>query len=130
MKRAFSIFMFFAMGVTLVQASDSTVIPQAYDAGRYSASWEVNPFHAKIGPPPPQAPDWSKHWTLAAMLNNHGAVRVTIKSTLTGQMKYVSSQSAPGDEFKLIKAQFHRNRENASVVIFHMNQEAELKYQP
>jgi hypothetical protein len=130
MKRDLSLFMFFAMSAALAGASDSTVIPEVYEAVRYHASWDVNPFLAKVEMPSFEAPNWSKHWTLSAMMNNHGTVTVTIKNTLTGQIKYVSNQSGPSDEFKLIKAQFNRNRENASVIISRMNQGATLKYQP
>ena len=130
MKTIVYSFLFFAIGLGSLTAGDSTAIPKPHDAERYQESWQVNPFASKIDCSPSAPPSWSQNWSLSGMFNNNGSIRVTIKNNLTGQVRYVSSESNTGDEFKLIKADFNRNREKASVVITRRNEEAELKYQP
>ncbi len=130
MKTIVYSFLFFAIGLGSLTAEDSTAIPKPHDAERYQESWQVNPFASKIDYSSSAPPSWSQNWSLSGMFNNNGSIRVTLKNNLTGQVRYVSSKSNAGDEFKLIKADFNRNREKASVVITRRNEEAELKYQP
>ncbi|MCX6853918.1 MAG: hypothetical protein NTV80_03325 [Verrucomicrobia bacterium] len=104
------------------------VIPTAFDISRYQSTWDKNPFLLKTAPVVQTQVQWSQDWALAGMFNHKGKIRVSIKNKQTSEFKQVSSDAKPDAEFRLVKANFHRNRNEASAVIAKGAEEAELKY--
>ncbi len=104
------------------------VIPTAFDISRYQSTWDKNPFNLKTAPVVQTQVQWSQDWALAGMFNHKGKIRISIKNKQTNEFKQVSSDSKPDAEFRLVKANFHRNRNEASAVIAKGTEEAELKY--
>jgi hypothetical protein len=104
------------------------VIPTAFDISRYQSTWDKNPFLLKTAPVVQTQVQWSQDWALAGMFNHKGKIRISIKNKQTNEFKQISSDSKPDAEFRLVKANFHRNRNEASAVIAKGTEEAELKY--
>jgi hypothetical protein len=104
------------------------VIPAAFDISRYQSTWDKNPFLLKTAPVVQTQVQWSQDWTLAGMFNNKGKTRISIKNKQTNEFKHISSDAKPDAEFRLVKANFHRNRNEASAIIAKGTEEAELKY--
>lgn len=104
------------------------VIPTAFDISRYQSTWDKNPFNLKTAPIVQAQVQWSQDWALAGMFNHKGKIRISIKNKQTNEFKQISSDAKPEAEFRLVKANFHRNRNEASAVIAKGTEEAELKY--
>lgn len=104
------------------------VIPRAFDISRYQSTWDKNPFNLKTAPVVQTQVQWSQDWALAGMFNHKGKIRISIKNKQTNEFKQVNSDAKPDAEFRLVKANFHRNRNEASAVIAKGTEEAELKY--
>ena len=104
------------------------VIPTAFEISRYQSSWDKNPFNLKTAPVVQTQVQWSQDWALAGMFNHRGKIRISIKNKQTNEFKQISSDAKPDAEFHLVKANFHRNRNEASAVISKGTEEAELKY--
>jgi len=107
---------------------NEAVIPTAFDISRYQNTWDKNPFLLKTAPVVQSQVQWSQDWALAGMFNHKGKIRISIKNKQTNEIKQISSDSKPDAEFRLVKANFHRNRNEASAVIAKGTEEAELKY--
>lgn len=103
-------------------------IPQAYAIERYQASWDKNPFLLKTTPIAQPTVNWGQDWTLAGMSSFNGKIRVSIRNKQTNEFKRISNDEKPGEEFRLVRTHFSRNRKDALAVIAKGNQEAELKY--
>lgn len=103
-------------------------IPQAYGIERYQASWDKNPFLLKTTPIAQPTVNWGQDWTLAGMSSFNGKIRVSIRNKQTNEFKRISNDEKAGEEFRLVRTEFSRNRKDALVVIAKGNQEAELKY--
>ncbi len=110
------------------EPEDADPIPQAYGIERYQASWDKNPFLLKTTPIAQPTVNWGQDWTLAGMSSFNGKIRVSIRNKQTNEFKRISNDEKPGEEFRLVRTQFSRNRKDALVVIAKGNQEAELKY--
>jgi hypothetical protein len=104
------------------------VIPTAFDISRYQSTWDKNPFNLKTAPVVQTQVQWSQDWSLAGMFKDKGKIRISIKNKQTNEFKQISSDAKPDAEFRLVKANFHRNRNEASAVIAKGTEEAELKY--
>jgi len=107
---------------------EEATIPEAYPINRYEASWSKNPFLLKTVAPIVQQVDWSQDWALSSMSNIGGNIRVRMVNKQTGESKRVTSEGSEDSEFRLIKANFHRNRREASVEIAKGSETATLKY--
>lgn len=110
------------------EAADAEAIPKPFGIERYQASWDKNPFLLKTTPIAQPTVSWGQDWTLAGMFSYNGKIRISIRNKQTNEFKRVTNEEKPGDEFRLVRTNFSRNRKDASVVIAKGSQEAELKY--
>lgn len=102
-------------------------IPSAYVDGRYQTTWHSNPFLRQSRPVEAVNTSWADPWQLAGMYKNvSGEVSVILRNAVTGDLKRVVTGSQ--GEFRLMKAGFHRNRDQAFVEIEKDGQMATLKY--
>ena len=62
------------------------------------------------------------------MFNNKGKIRISLRNKQTNEFKHISNDAKPDAEFRLVKANFNRNRNEASAVITKGTKEAEIKY--
>lgn len=104
-------------------------IPAPYDISRYQSTWEKNPFTLKTKAVAQATVNWAQDWALAGMFNYSGKIRVSIRNKQTSEYKHISNQGKPEDEFRLVEANFNRNRNEASAKIAKGTEEAELKYE-
>lgn len=103
-------------------------IPRAHDEARYQSVWANNPFTLKTVSVVQNTVTFAQDWALAGMYRSPtGKVTVTLQNKQTSEYKRISSEDTDG-EFRLIEPKFNRNRNEASAVIGHGNQTAELKY--
>lgn len=93
------------------------VIPKPYEANRYDSTWEKNPFLLRTVVQKGPVTSWAQDWALAGMYSYGGKVRVSIVNKQTGEQKNLSNEGKPDPEFHLIKANFNRNRSEASAEI-------------
>lgn len=107
---------------------EGPAIPMAYDASRYDAIWDKNPFTRKVAAITQAKVDWGQDWALASMSKYSGKIRVSIRNKQTNEIKRIYDEAKEGDEFRLVKANFHRSRREASAVIAKGTEEATLKY--
>lgn len=107
---------------------NEVAIPAAYDISRYQSTWEKNPFTLKTKAVAQATVNWAQDWALAGMFNYSGKIRVSIRNKQTSEYKHISNQGKPDDEFRLVEANFNRNRNEASAKIAKGSEEAELKY--
>lgn len=107
---------------------DEAVIPTTYDISRYQSTWDKNPFRLKIIVVDQPTVNWAQDYALAGMFNNKGKIRISIRNKQTNEFKHISSDAKPDAEFRLVKANFNRNRTEASAVIAKGTEEAEVKY--
>lgn len=108
---------------------DDAVIPQAFDESRYQTTWKSNPFLRKTVVIAGPKVDWSADWALAGMYRSTtGKVTVSLQNKQTGEYKRVTSEPKPDDEFRLVSANFNRNRTEASVDVARGSETATLKY--
>lgn len=107
---------------------EEVVIPSAFDIARYESTWEKNPFLLKTTAPTQPTVTWTQDWALAGMFNHKGKIRISIRNKQTSEYKHISNEDKPDAEFRLVKANFNRNRNEASAVIAKGTEEAELKY--
>lgn len=107
---------------------DEAVIPTTYDISRYQSTWDKNPFLLRTAPPTVQTVNWAQDYALAGMFNNKGKIRISIRNKQTNEFKHISSDAKPDAEFRLVHANFNRNRTEASAVIAKGTEEAEVKY--
>lgn len=109
-------------------AENEVAIPAPYDISRYQSTWEKNPFTLKTKAVAQTVVNWAQDWALAGMFNYAGKIRVSIRNKQTSEYKHISNQGKPDDEFRLVEANFNRNRNEASAKIAKGAEEAELKY--
>ena len=109
-------------------AEGEAVIPTAFDISRYQSTWDKNPFLLKTVAATQPTVNWAQDYSLAGMFNNKGKIRISIRNKQTNDFKYISSDAKPDAEFRLVKANFNRNRNEASAVIAKGAEEAEIKY--
>ncbi|MCA1963572.1 MAG: hypothetical protein LDL31_06475 [Prosthecobacter sp.] len=110
------------------EPEDAEPIPRAFGIERYQASWEKNPFLLKTTPIAQPTVNWGQDWALAGMFSYNGRIRVSIRNKQTNEFERITNENESKGGFRLIKANFSRNRKEASVVIAKGSQEAELKY--
>lgn len=103
-------------------------IPSSFAPSRYESTWEKNPFLLRTVTTTVQKVDWSQDWALAGMFNNNGKVRVSMVNKQTGEYKHLSNEGKQDPEFHLVKANFNRNRTEASADIAKGTEEATIKY--
>lgn len=108
---------------------ETATIPQAFEESRYQGSWKSNPFLRKtvaiVGP----KVDWSSDWALAGMYRSTtGKITVSLQNKQTGEYQRVTNEPKEGDEFRLVTANFNRNRNEASVDVARGSETATLKY--
>lgn len=109
-------------------APGEAAIPVAYPVARYETSWKKNPFLLKTTPIVQATVSFADDWSLAGMFNNAGKIRVSIQNKQTGELKHLTNEPKEGDEFRLVKANFNRNRTEASAEIAKGSETATLKY--
>jgi hypothetical protein len=97
--------------------ANQPVIPTPYAGTRYEKTWDKNPFLLKTKPPETKKETWAQDWALAGMFNNEGKIRVSIVNKQTGEYKHLSNQGNTDPEFQLVKANFNRDRTDASANI-------------
>ena len=107
---------------------DEPVIPVPYPESRYEAVWSKDPFRFKTVVVANTVSTLAQDWALAGMYNYQGKHRVTIQNKQTGEFKHLSNQDKPDAEFRLIRANFNRNRTEASALIAKGADQAELTY--
>jgi len=108
---------------------DEAVIPKAYDAARYQTTWSNNPFLRKTIVIDGPKVVWSNDWALAGMYKSTtGKISISLQNKQTGEFKRVTSDDGADSEFRLIEANFNRNRTEASVDIAKGSETATLKY--
>ncbi|SKB02932.1 hypothetical protein SAMN02745166_03716 [Prosthecobacter debontii] len=118
-----------APAITETVPGEEATIPQAYGDNRYEATWKSNPFLRKTVVIAGPKVDWSADWALAGMYRSTtGKVTVSLQNKQTGEFKRVTSDAKPEDEFRIVKANFNRNRNEASVDIARGSETATLKY--
>lgn len=110
-----------------VEPADEPVIPIAFDAGRYAGAWDNNPFTRKVAAMAQPVVNWAQDWVLLSMYNNRGKVRVSIRNRQTNEIKRLGDDSNE-QEFKLVKANFHRSRREASAEVAHGSENATIKF--
>jgi hypothetical protein len=104
------------------------VIPAIYDISRYQSTWDKNPFLLKTVAVTQPTANWAQDYSLAGMFNNKGKIRISLRNKQTNEFKHISNDAKPDAEFRLVKANFNRNRNEASAVIAKGTEEAEIKY--
>ncbi len=108
---------------------DEPVIPQAYPDARYQTTWSSNPFLRKTVTPVGPKIDWSQDWALAGMYRSEsGKITISLQNKQTAEFKRVTSEDDANSEFRLIKANFNRNRNEASADIARGSETATVKY--
>lgn len=108
---------------------DEKVIPQAFDEGRYQTTWNSNPFLRKTVVVAGPRVDWSQDWALAGMYKSTtGKIIISMQNKQTSEFKKVTSDDGADSEFRLVKANFNRNRTEASAEIAKGSETATLKY--
>lgn len=109
--------------------AQDTVIPHAYDTVRYQGTWGNNPFlRVTVVTDGPKVV-WSQDWALAGMYKSTtGKITISLQNKQTSEFKRVTSEDTDGSEFKLVKANFNRNRTEASAEISKGNETATIKY--
>lgn len=105
------------------------VIPRAFDAARYKDTWAKNPFLLKTVAIAGPKVNFAQDWALSGMYKSvSGEIQVYIQNKQTSEVKRVTSKGDPTGEFRLIQANFNRNRSEASAEIAKGSEVAELKY--
>ncbi len=117
-----------AAAVAVSNDAAPDVIPQAYPQERYQETWAKNPFLLKVTATAQPIVSFANDWALAGMFNNQGKIRVTIQNKQTGETQRITNEDGKEGEFRLIKANFHRDRTKASVEVGRGSETAELKY--
>lgn len=108
---------------------EEKVIPEVYAEARYKDSWAKNPFLRKTTVIEGPKIDWSNDWALAGMYRGQtGKITVTLQNKQTGDFKRVTSEDDANGEFKLVQANFNRNRSEASVDISKDGKTATVKF--
>lgn len=113
---------------TALSEEDGPAIPVAFDISRYDSTWDKNPFNLKTAPPVQTQVNWGQDWALASMSKYSGKIRISIRNKQTNEIKRIYNEPKEGDEFRLVEANFHRSRKEASAKIAKGTEEAELKY--
>ncbi|TDU67173.1 hypothetical protein EI77_03374 [Prosthecobacter fusiformis] len=107
---------------------DEAVIPQAFPDARYQTTWSSNPFLRKTVVIAGPRVDWSQDWALSSMYKSEsGKITISLQNKQTGEFKRVTSEDTD-TEFRLIKANFNRNRTEASADIARGSETATVKY--
>jgi hypothetical protein len=107
---------------------DGPAIPIPFDVSRYDSTWDKNPFLLKTAPVVQTTVNWGQDWALASMSKYSGKIRISIRNKQTNEIKRIYNEPKEGDEFRLVEANFHRSRKEASAKIAKGTEEAELKY--
>jgi hypothetical protein len=113
---------------TALSEEDGPAIPIPFDISRYDSTWDKNPFNLKTKPPEQTQVNWGQDWALASMSKYSGKIRISIRNKQTNEIKRIYNEPKEGDEFRLVEANFHRSRKEASAKIAKGTEEAELKY--
>lgn len=114
---------------TAAEVLSEEVIPKAFAATRYQASWSNSPFVKITGPINNPTVDWSNDWALAGMYKSTtGKITISVQNKQTAEFKRVTSDGDAKSEFKLVSANFNRNRNEASVELEKDGKKATLKY--
>jgi hypothetical protein len=103
------------------------VIPVPYGPERYASAWDNNPFTRKVAAMAQPVVNWAQDWVLLSMYNNRGKVRVSIRNRQTSEIKRLGDGSSE-QEYKLVKANFHRSRLEASAEVARGSETATIKY--
>lgn len=118
-----------ASAATSSSVLDEKVIPEAFDEGRYQTTWNSNPFLRKTVVVAGPRVDWSQDWALAGMYKStSGKITISLQNKQTSEFKRVTSDDGADSEFRLVKANFNRNRTEASAEIAKGSETATLKY--
>jgi hypothetical protein len=107
---------------------DGPAIPIPFDLSRYDSTWDKNPFRLKVTAIVQTTVNWGQDWALASMSKYSGKIRISIRNKQTNEVKRIYNEPKEGDEFRLVEANFHRSRKEASAKIAKGTEEAELKY--
>ena len=108
---------------------DEKIIPEAFPDARYEKSWNTNPFLKVTTAPVTPKKDWSEDWALSSMFKSEtGKITVGLQNKQTGDYKRVTSEDGANSEFRLILANFNRNRNEASADIEKSGVKATIKY--
>lgn len=108
---------------------DEKVIPEPFGEGRYQTTWNSNPFLRKTVVVAGPRVDWSQDWALAGMYKSTtGKIIISMQNKQTSEFKRVASDDGADSEFRLVKANFNRNRLEASAEIAKGSETATLKY--
>jgi hypothetical protein len=110
------------------EAADGQAIPAPYPVSRYEAAWAKNPFMRKTVAIVQEKESVLKDWALNGMAEYDGKIRVTMVNKQTGEYKHVTNQDGPDADFRLIQANFNRNRADASAEIEKGGEKATIKY--
>lgn len=114
---------------TAADVLSEEVIPKAFANTRYQATWSSNPFLRKTVVSNNPTIDWSNDWALAGMYKSTtGKITISLQNKQTAEFKRVTSDADANSEFKLISANFNRNRTEASVDLEKDGKKATLKY--
>ncbi|HYF34592.1 MAG TPA: hypothetical protein VD994_04820 [Prosthecobacter sp.] len=110
------------------ETADILAIPAPYPVSRYEAAWSKNPFLRKTVVIEQAKESALKDWALNGMAEYDGKIRVTMVNKQTGEYKHVTNQDGADAEFRLIQANFNRNRADASAEIEKGGEKAVIKY--
>lgn len=110
------------------ESPPEATIPVPYAVSRYESAWSKNPFLRKTVVIAGPVENFGKDWALNGMAEYDGKVRVTMINKQTGEHKHVTNQDPPDAEFRLIKANFNRNRSDASAEIAKGTETATITY--
>jgi hypothetical protein len=111
----------------VIDAPPEAVIPKAFPASRYEASWSKNPFLLKTAPVTQPTVSFAQDWVLSSMYNYSGRITVRLMNRQTGEYKTIRSDDA-GGEFTLVKANIARSTKESSVEIKRGTEVATLTY--
>lgn len=114
---------------TSPSAGEDVAIPVAYPEDRYKDVWNKNPFMLKTAPVAQPKASWAEDWKLVGMSNIMGSVSVSLKNIKTNEFKRLKEGSADKDGFMLEKANFDRDRRNASVEVTKDGRKESLTYE-
>ncbi|MEN3940809.1 hypothetical protein WJU23_05925 [Prosthecobacter sp. SYSU 5D2] len=108
---------------------DEKVIPEAYPGTRYQNTWKTNPFLKITTRTAAPTKNWTEDWALSSMFKSEtGKISIGLQNKQTGDFKRVTNEDGPNSEFRLVQANFNRNRNEASVEIEKGNVRGTLKY--
>lgn len=114
---------------TAAEVLSEEVIPKAFENARYQETWKKNPFLLITNTPSGPIIDWSNDWALAGMYKSTtGKITISVQNKQTAEFKRVTSDGDAKSEFKLVSANFNRNRNEASVELEKDGKKATLKY--